>query len=128
MFLRSRVGTHGLTLRVTLATSAHDAERHEPHSDGDRRNEPKVLLLVKNPQTALALSQGGVLIPHLNVGNIAAAPGRVRVFKSISLNPEHAAALDALAAQGTRITFQLTPDDTQADWQAIRRNLAIASA
>lgn len=83
----------------------------------------KILLLVKTPQTALALFQGGVPITHLNVGNIAAGPGRKRVFKSTSLGPEHIAALDALAELGVHITFQLTPDDTRTDWQRIRQRL-----
>jgi len=84
---------------------------------------PKVLLLVRHPQTALALLEGGVPIPHLNVGNVAAAPGRRRAFKSTALGPEHVAALDALDAQGVRIAFQLTPDDPQADWQTVRRRI-----
>ncbi len=82
---------------------------------------PPCLLLVKTPQVALALARGGLLFPHLNVGNIAPGPGSRRVFKTISLAPEHIAALDALAQRGVSITFQLTPEDSQVDWQTIRR-------
>lgn len=81
----------------------------------------RILLLMKSPQTALALVEQGVSLPHLNVGSISAAPGSKRVFKTISLTREHVAALDALAERGVRITFQLTPDDAQAHWQAVRR-------
>jgi len=81
----------------------------------------EILLLVKSPQTALALVEGGVLLAHLNVGNIASGPGSVRAFRSISLNDGHVAALDALAARGVRITFQLAPDDAQVDWQTVRK-------
>jgi len=80
-----------------------------------------ILLLVKSPQVALALAEGGLVFPHLNVGNIAPVPGSRRVFRTISLAPEHIAALDALTQRGVSITFQLTPDDSRVDWQAVRR-------
>jgi mannose/fructose/N-acetylgalactosamine-specific phosphotransferase system component IIB len=83
----------------------------------------QVLLLVKYPRTALALVEGGVTLSHLNVGNLAAAPGSRRVVRAISLTPEHAVALEALAAHGVRITFQATPDDPAVDWSAVRRRL-----
>jgi mannose/fructose/N-acetylgalactosamine-specific phosphotransferase system component IIB len=82
---------------------------------------PPCLLLVKTPQVALALAQGGLPFSHLNVGNISPGPGSRRVFRTISLAPEHIAALDALAQRGVSITFQLTPEDSQVDWQTIRR-------
>jgi PTS system mannose-specific IIB component len=76
----------------------------------------KTLLLLKSPQAALALVEGGLSIPQLTVGNLAARPGSRRVLKSISLTAEHAAALDALAARGITITFQPTPGDPPVDW------------
>lgn len=81
----------------------------------------RTLLLVKRPQTALALVEGGVYLPHLNVGNLAAKPGSVRVLKSISLTPDHVTALDALVERGVYITFQPIPDDPQVSWQAVRQ-------
>jgi len=80
-----------------------------------------LLLLVKNPQTALALFDGDVLFSHLNVGNIAPGPGSRRVFRTISLTPEHVAALDALTQRGVTVAFQLIPDDPQIDWQTVRQ-------
>ena len=58
------------------------------------------IVLLKRPETALALVKAGVPLPQLNVGNIAATPGSRRVVGSISLTPAHAASLDALAGQG----------------------------
>jgi len=87
------------------------------------RREGKVLLLLKSPQTALSLLEGGVPIPHLNIGNLTGGARSRRAFKSISLGAEHVATLDALAREGVRITFQLTPDDTEADWPTVRRRL-----
>jgi mannose/fructose/N-acetylgalactosamine-specific phosphotransferase system component IIB len=84
-----------------------------------------VLLLVRSPETALALVEGGVPFDRLNVGNLSSRPGSVRVFKNISLTPAHAEALDALAEHGVRITFQLTPGDAEADWLAVRRRMGV---
>jgi PTS system mannose-specific IIB component len=81
----------------------------------------KTLLLLKSPQTGLALVEGGLSLSQLNVGNLAARPGSVRVLQSISLTVEDVAALDALAARGIAITFQPTPDDPAVEWQALRR-------
>ena len=84
------------------------------------------LVLVKTPQVALSLVEGGAMLMQLNVGNIAPGPGSVRVFRSISLNDGHVAALDALAERGVQITFQLTPDDARADWPTVRRRYVSA--
>ena len=83
-----------------------------------------VLLLVRAPEVALALVEGGMLLERLNVGNLASRPGSVRAFKNISLTPAHVEALDALAGRGVCIAFQLTPEDTQADWSSVRRRIA----
>jgi mannose/fructose/N-acetylgalactosamine-specific phosphotransferase system component IIB len=80
-----------------------------------------ILLLVKIPQVALALAESGLVFRHLNIGNIAPMPGSRRVFRTISLAPQHIAALDALTQRGVSITFQLTPDDSRVDWQTVRR-------
>lgn len=79
-----------------------------------------ILVLVKTPQTALQLVECGVAIKQVNVGNLGAAPGRKRVLKSILLGREHVAALDALAAQGVKVTFQPVPDDSPVAWEKVR--------
>jgi mannose/fructose/N-acetylgalactosamine-specific phosphotransferase system component IIB len=84
----------------------------------------RVLLLVRSPETALALVEGGAALTRVNVGNLSARPGSVRVFKSISLTRVQADDLDALAGRGVNITFQLIPEDAPADWQTVRRRLA----
>jgi PTS system mannose-specific IIB component len=88
-----------------------------------KRQTLDVLILVRSPETALALAEGGVPLKRLNVGNLSSRPGSVRAFKNISLTPAHVEALDALAERGVRITFQLAPEDAQADWGAVRRRL-----
>ena len=79
------------------------------------------LLLLKSPQTALDLVEGGLPLSRINVGNLAARPGSVRVLQSISLAGEHVAALDALAARGIAVTFQPTPGDPPVEWGTLRQ-------
>jgi PTS system mannose-specific IIB component len=81
----------------------------------------KTLLLFKSPRVALSLLDGGLPLRQLNVGNIASAPGSTRVLRAISLTPDHAAALDALAARGVAVTFQPTPGDPPVPWQTLRK-------
>jgi mannose PTS system EIIAB component len=113
----------------TAGTTGEGEERlaspPDRHSDGARGGlrGGGVLLLVKSPEVALALVEGGGPLEYLNVGNLSARPGSVRAFKNISLTPAQVEALDALAARGVRITFQLAPEDAQADWPAVRRRL-----
>ena len=81
------------------------------------------MLLMRSPETALALLEGGVPLDRLNVGNLSSQPGSTRAFKNISLTPAHVETLDALAARGVCITFQLAPEDARADWKSVRRRL-----
>lgn len=111
----------GVSVRVYSVSEGIAALASAPElADGGSR-EQRCLLLVKSPQTALSLVEGGMPLEQVNVGNLAARPGAKRVFKSISLTREQARALDALSERGVRITFQLTPHDMRADWQIVRR-------
>jgi PTS system mannose-specific IIB component len=103
-------------------TTGEGAARLPPDFRGGVRG-GCVLLLVKSPEAALALVEGGVPLERLNVGNLSARPGSVRAFKNISLTRAHVEALDALAGRGVRITFQLAPEDAHADWQTVRGRL-----
>jgi PTS system mannose-specific IIB component len=80
-----------------------------------------ILVLTKTPTSVLQLVDAGVPVAKLNVGNIASAPGRRRVFRSISLSPEHVATLDTLAERGVEVIFQLVPNDTGVGWASVRR-------
>ena len=79
------------------------------------------LLLLKSPQAALRLLDGGLALRQLNVGNLASAPGSVRVLGAISLTLAHVEALDSLATRGVEITFQSTPDQAAVPWETLRK-------
>jgi PTS system mannose-specific IIB component len=81
------------------------------------------LVLLRDPQVALALVQAGVPLSVVNVGNLAARAGSKRVLKSISLTAAQADALDALLEKGIDIHFQVTPGDPATSWQKLRQRI-----
>ncbi len=101
-------------VQTTICTVA-DAARAAPWANA--------LILVKTPQAALKLRQSGLGFDQLDIGNIAAGPGKKRVYRSISLGHTDIAALSQLAAQGVQITFRQTPDDRAETWNAIKKRL-----
>jgi mannose/fructose/N-acetylgalactosamine-specific phosphotransferase system component IIB len=69
------------------------------------------LVLVRSPQTALALLDNGILFSELNVGALAAGEGTTRLYKSVSANSEQIAALCAMQDRGVRVYFQMVPEE-----------------
>ena len=84
-----------------------------------------VLMLLREPEVAVALVEGGVSLARVNVGNLGSRPGSVRVFKNVSLTAAHVAALDALARRGIEVFFQLAPEDPRLEWEVVRRRLRL---
>ena len=112
------------TEEAVAAWVGFTAEGSESQSSAVPR---KILLLLKRPQTALALFEEGLAAPMLerglNVGNVASRPGSKRAFKSISLAAEDVSVLDALAERGVPLTFQAVPHTKRADWASVRAGL-----
>ena len=71
----------------------------------------RVLLLVRSPQTALALLDSGLPFQELNVGGLAAGKGTTRVYKSISVTPGQLLILQQIGFRGVRVYFQTVPDE-----------------
>lgn len=69
------------------------------------------MVLVKSPLTALRLTEAGAPIEVLNVGGIGAAAGRSSLWRNVSASPEEIEALKALQENGTRVEFQVVPND-----------------
>ncbi len=70
-----------------------------------------VLLLVKSPQTAIALYEQGLDFHELNVGGLGAGPDTTRVYKSVSLSAAQMASLRYLQERGVRVYFQMVPEE-----------------
>ena len=69
------------------------------------------MVLLKTPQVAKRLYDGGLRFDALNVGGIGSAPGRRSVFKNISMSDEEVAVLAALQDSGVDITLLTVPGE-----------------
>jgi PTS system mannose-specific IIB component len=69
------------------------------------------MVLVKSPQTARRLYDGGFMFGALNVGGIGHGPGRKNIFKNISASAEEIAILKELMNQGVKITLLTVPGE-----------------
>ncbi|MCH4082638.1 MAG: PTS mannose/fructose/sorbose transporter subunit IIB [Coriobacteriaceae bacterium] len=68
-----------------------------------------IFLLVKTPQDALRLVEGGVPIHEINIGNIHNAPGKEKVTRSIFLGEEDKDALREMSRLGVSFNTKTTP-------------------
>ena len=90
---------------------------------GNERSGRGMLVLLREPEVAVALVEGGVSLGRVNVGNLGARPGSVRAIKNISLTESHVVALDALAERGIEVFFQLAPEDARVPWREVRKRV-----
>jgi mannose/fructose/N-acetylgalactosamine-specific phosphotransferase system component IIB len=70
----------------------------------------RVLLLVKSPEDAKALIDGGLETGVVNVGGMGAKPGTTSLYKNISALPEQIEIFRELTARGVSVEFQILPD------------------
>jgi PTS system mannose-specific IIB component len=69
------------------------------------------MVLMKSPETARRLYEGGLDYDELNIGGIGSAPGRKNIFKNISASKEQIETLKNLLAQGVEITLLTVPGE-----------------
>jgi PTS system galactosamine-specific IIB component len=70
-----------------------------------------IFLIVRNPQDARRLVEGGVPIHQLNIGNMHFSEGKEHITKYTYMNEQDKADLKFIAAQGVDVFIQETPDD-----------------
>ena len=73
-------------------------------ADGKYDNH-NVLLIVREPETLVALVEGGVKIPKVNVGIMFDGEGKKTVKKMVSVNEKEIADLKRLKTLGVDVTF-----------------------
>jgi PTS system mannose-specific IIB component len=71
----------------------------------------RVIVLVKYPKTIKFLFEKGVSFKEINVGGMAAGPGRKKFYKNISASPEEKEIFKDLSEKGVEINIQIVPDD-----------------
>ena len=86
------------------------------------QSDTKVLLIVRNPKTALDLFERGFTIESVNVGNISNARstvGRKRLLPYIYVEPEDVENLKAIAEKNIRLDVRAVPNDKSIDGLAL---------
>ena len=74
-------------------------------------NRGTTMVLMKSPQTARQLYDGGLAYSALNIGGIGSGPGRKNIFKNIAASKEEIAILKYLLDQGVEITLLTVPGE-----------------
>jgi D-glucosaminate-specific PTS system IIB component len=78
---------------------------------GNPPNRETTMVLIKSPQTAKRLHDGGLKYSALNIGGIGSGPGRKNIFKNIAVSKEEIVILKHLLDQGVEITLLTVPGE-----------------
>lgn len=95
----SGVGIRFWTLEKTIANIHKAAERQ------------KIFIIVRDPQDALTLVEGGVPITQVNVGNMHFTTGKEKLTKKVYVDDTDKKALTALVDHGVEVFIQDVPED-----------------
>jgi PTS system, mannose/fructose/sorbose family, IIB component len=95
----SGVGIRFWTLQKTIDNIHKAAERQ------------KIFIIVRTPQDALKLVEGGVPLKQVNVGNMHFAQGKERLTKKVYVDDEDKKVLTELADHGVEVFIQDVPED-----------------
>ncbi len=77
----------------------------------ETQNRSTTMLLMRSPQVARRLYEGGLTYNALNVGGIGSGPGRRNIFKNIAASDEEIAIMKDLMDRGVRITLLTVPGE-----------------
>lgn len=82
-------------------------------------NRAKILLILRDVDSALRLTEYPVEIDHINVGNASSANGRKRYTKAVWLSDEEVAKYKQLHDRGIQLTLQIVPSDHPTDMMGV---------
>lgn len=96
--------TSGVGIRFwSLEKTATTIEKASPRQ--------KIFLIVKTPQDALSLVQGGVPITDLNVGNMHYSEGKVQLTKKVYVDQNDKDSFSKLVDLGVNVYIQDVPEE-----------------
>lgn len=81
-------------------------------------SEDKIIILAKDPETYLTLSETGI-IAKINLGGMGSRQGRTTLYKNISASPEEKKAFVELLQKGIEISIQIVAEDNKIDIKKI---------
>lgn len=102
-------------LKVVISPIGDLACRYRQGEFADYR----VLLLFAGSHDALIAHEQGLRFDDLNLGNMHAGEGKLRLCCTISLTKEDIENLQSLEQQGVRITSQCIPSDRGREWRKL---------
>lgn len=70
----------------------------------------KIFILCNNPTDVARLVEGGVPLPHCNVGNMHFHEGKTKLTKTVSVDENDIDAFKRIVARDVTCTIQNTPD------------------
>jgi mannose/fructose/N-acetylgalactosamine-specific phosphotransferase system component IIB len=86
----------------------------------------RTLLLLRDVRDAVALHDGGVAIPQLNLGNVHFGAGRKQVSSSVFLDASELSALEKLAQAGTQVEARAVPSEKPVTLPELKARFAAA--
>ena len=86
----------------------------------------RTLVLLRDVRDAVALREGGVPIPQLNLGNVHFGAGRKQVSPSVFLDQAELLALEQLEAAGTHVEIRAVPSEAPLQLPQIKARFARA--
>lgn len=89
---------------------------------GAKYDSEKVFVITRNVADMAALIDGGVPLPIFNIGNISEKPGSKRIKASVNLTDEDIATIRRLIQNGTKITAQMLPNESDASVETFLTN------
>ena len=97
----SGVGIRFWTLEKTITTIAKASLRQH------------IFLVIKTPEDALKLVQGGVPIKEINVGNMHFSEGKEQISKKVFVDQADKDAFNELIDAGVKVYIQDVPEEKQ---------------
>lgn len=97
-----------------------DAEKQLKSGAYDKK---KVMLLVKGPQTLLALLERGLEITEVNIGNMRSLEGKKKILGHVYANEEEIELLRAISAKGIKMNAQTVPDAAAVDFNEVLKKI-----
>lgn len=81
----------------------------------------RVMVIVRSPVALVRMRDLGFLFTEVNVGNVAMAPGRVRLTKEVAATPEELEAWNRLDQCGVSLVARWLPGGTATDFNHVVR-------
>ncbi len=102
--------------------SVLDTEKAIKNIQAGNYETQRVFVIVKSPDVLLKLSDAGIPVPEIYLGNITYTEGRLKVAKTVSLNQAEIETCESFIKRGTRLISQLIPKDNAEDFGVLLHN------